>query len=309
MPSIARPLPLTIVTLGISSLALLISLVVGADPLSLVVGAATVAVAFALVVVIWFVPAQRAARRRRRRDLREARRARRRERQAAVRRAAKQERVTRRLVGRSERHLLVQLESRDWLSRELGLPRPLPPTRAYAASPDLLAELVGAIDRFAPDTVVELGAGLSTVVLARRLQQSGRGHLVTLEHLPEYAARSREELEAYGVSGSVSVLDAPLVDTPVGPETWPWYELGPGVPERIDMLVVDGPPGRIRPQARYPAMPVLRDRLSPGARVFVDDGDRPDERLIVDRWLAEIDGLEAERLSIAQGAWMLTMPR
>ena len=301
----ARPLPLTVAALAALALVLLVSLALGADALSLIVGAATVALAFALVVVLWFVPAQRKARRQRRRDRQTARRARARDRKVARRLGAEQQVTVRRLIKESERELLVRLESRDWLTRELELPRPLPPTRAYAATPDLLVELVQAVDRTAPEHVVELGGGISSIVIARRLAQHERGRLTTLEHLPGYAAATRAELEAYDVSQRARVIDAPLVDVELEDETWPWYELGPDVPERIDLLVIDGPPGLTRPQARYPALPMLRERLAPGALVVLDDTDRTQEQEIVQRWLEEVEGLEEGQLAIARGATLL----
>jgi len=313
MASLRRPLPLTLVTLGALSLVLLMSLALGADAVSVIVGAATVAVAFAVVVVLWFVPAQRAVRRQRRRDQRAAKRRRRQERQAARKRerdlAQKRDVRMRRIVRAADRQLLVQLETHDWLRDELELTRPLPPTRAFSATPDFLAELVHAIDRTAAETVVELGSGISTIVMARRLQQAGRGRLITLEHLARYAEATRAELAAYGLEDLATVLDAPLVDCVIDTETWPWYELGPGVPERIDVLVVDGPPGTTRPLARYPALPLLRDRLAPGAQVLLDDGDRIDEREVARRWEAEIEGIESEHLPLNKGAWLLTLPR
>lgn len=305
MPLPARPLPLTLATLALLVVVLAASLALGADALSLVVGAAAVAITFALVVVLWLVPAQRAARRRHRRERKAARRARAKARKAEEERAAEQAAAMRRLLRDSERRLLVRLESREWLTRELGLPRPLPPTRAYAASPDLLVELVQAIDRTAPEHVVELGGGISSIVIARRLGQLGRGHLTTLEHLPGYAEATRVELAAYGLTERARVIDAPLIDVQLDSEVWPWYELGPDVPERIDLLVVDGPPGTTRPQARYPALPLLRARLAPGALVLLDDSDRPEERAIVRRWLDEVDGLEETPMAIARGATLL----
>jgi predicted O-methyltransferase YrrM len=294
-----------LVSLALLGLALGVSLALGADALSLLVGAALVAVAFVLVVVAWFRPAQRAARRRRRRDRKAARRARKTERKAARRRATRQEATTRKLVRDSDRRLLVRLESRDWLARELDLPHPLPPTRAYAAAPDLLVELVAAIDRSAPEHVVELGGGISSLVIARRLAQRGGGRLTTLEHLPEYAEATRAELAVYGLAEHARVIEAPLEEIELEGERWPWYELGTDVPERIDLLVVDGPPGTTRPQARYPALPILRERLTPGALVFLDDTDRTQEQEIVRRWVEETEGLEERPLAIARGATLL----
>jgi hypothetical protein len=55
----------------------------------------------------------------------------------------------------------------------------------------------------------------------------------------------------------------------------------------IDMLVMDGPPAATAPLARYPALPVLGNQLSPGSIVLLDDTYREEERLIVARWKKE----------------------
>ena len=60
-----------------------------------------------------------------------------------------------------------------------------------------------------------------------------------------------------------------------------WYSgdaLAAALPDRIDLLLVDGPPDLFGPGVRWPAVPLLRDRLGPGAAVLMDDGDRPAER-------------------------------
>ena len=59
----------------------------------------------------------------------------------------------------------------------------------------------------------------------------------------------------------------------------------------IDLLVVDGPPAFAVgfAHARYPALPVLRDRLAPGATVVLDDVERPGEQEVLRRWEGEYD--------------------
>jgi predicted O-methyltransferase YrrM len=274
--------------------AALVAFALGADAASFALGAAMVAGAFAIVIGAWLLPARRNARRDRRRDERKAR-------QRAQR--------TRRAIHSAEKRLFSQLEAFAWLRDELQLKGPLPATRGAAAAPDALLELVRIVDRTAAETVVELGSGVSTIVVARRMQQAGRGHITALEHLPEYASVTRAEIVAQGLQDFATVLDAPLVDTDIDGRSWPWYEIGPDVPMQIDALFIDGPPERTGPLARYPALPIMRARLKPGATIFLDDGDRPDEREMAQRWQAEIDGLEIHHVPNAKGAWLGTMPR
>lgn len=42
--------------------------------------------------------------------------------------------------------------------------------------------------------------------------------------------------------------------------------------------------------------------------ILLDDGDRPDEREMVGRWQAELEGFAASYLPLVKGAWLLRMP-
>ncbi|MFV2063282.1 MAG: class I SAM-dependent methyltransferase [Chloroflexota bacterium] len=284
----------TVVVVALAASIVLLAL--GLDALSLVLGGAVVAAAFATVIGFWLEPAARARRAGQRRE------------RKAKRLARKRTARMRKVIHAAERRLFSQLEALAWLRDELDLKRPLPATRGAAAAPDALLQLVRLVDRGEPRSVVELGSGVSTIVIAARLKAAGKGRLVALEHEPTYARATRAELRAQGLDGIATVVDAPLVEVSVGDETWQWYEIGAEMPERIDLLFVDGPPGRTGPLARYPALPLLRDRLVPGATILVDDGDRADEQVMVQRWESEIEGLAARHLAFAKGAWLVTMP-
>lgn len=296
--------------------ATLLALALGADVVSLVVGGAIVAVA---LVVVMIGPTTRG--RRSRRASRSgrgsgaggtARPGRRASHDRGTANAGREARIqgrrTAEAIEAAERRLFSQLEALDWLREELRLDHPLPPTRGFAAAPDALVELVRLVDQVSPEQVVELGSGVSTIVLARRLQQVGRGRLTALEHLPEHAERTRAELARQGLLDVAEVVDAPLVDVSLGDASWRWY-VTERVPGTIDLLFVDGPPSGTGPLARYPALPMLRERLTPGSVILVDDGDRPDERQVVERWQAEVPGLQATHLALTKGAWLLGLPR
>ena len=71
------------------------------------------------------------------------------------------------------------------------------------------------------------------------------------------------------------------------------------------LLVVDGPPGTVRPMARYPALPVLLNRLAADATVVMDDARRPDEQAIAERWAAGLPGWRLEFRHTEKGAAIL----
>lgn len=139
-----------------------------------------------------------------------------------------------------------------------------------------------------PAQVVECGAGVSTIVLARLLAQCGRGTLTALEHDPAWAARVGASLADEGLEGVARVVLAPLEGEPE-----PWYaEAGVAqLPDAIDLLVVDGPPAD-RPElalARRPALGRLAPRLAPGATVVLDDIGRAGEQEVLVTWEATTD--------------------
>ncbi len=239
----------------------------------------------------------------RRRQSRMARRQVRRLVDAHDRRSARQ---TRREASRLYRQLEALAAVRDVLDGRV----PLPATRGMAASADLLRELVTMIMTRRPQMVVETGSGTSTVIIAACLRQAGSGHLWSLEHLPRFAGETRQLLADRGLEEWATVLDAPLVDVRLDDGTWRWYDitgLPPGPP--IEVLFVDGPPGDIGRLARYPALPLLRDRLASDASILVDDSARPDEQEMIARWRAEVAGLEVRTLRLEKGGSLLTLMR
>jgi predicted O-methyltransferase YrrM len=188
-----------------------------------------------------------------------------------------------------------QLEALQGLYIELDLARSLPPTRGWAASPDFLMVLTRHALKKQPALVVECSSGISTLVLARCMQMNGRGKVISLENDPNYARKTREQLALHGLDGFAEVIDAPLVPFTHDKETYSWYaHAALASTTLIDMLVIDGPPMTTGKLARYPAGPALFHRLSADAAVFLDDASRPDEKTIVQRWVAEHPALQAE---------------
>ncbi|MFO7893820.1 MAG: class I SAM-dependent methyltransferase [Longimicrobiales bacterium] len=158
-----------------------------------------------------------------------------------------------------------------------------------------------------PGRIVELGSGHSSVLIAQRLGHLGAGHLTAVDHLEEFADRTRGWIEDRGLGEVATVVHAPIAEHEIDGEVYPWYSmevLEARLPEIIDLLVVDGPPGKIGKDARWPAVPLLKDRLAPGAVVLLDDGDRADETRIAYSW-RDILGGEIRYLPGGKGGWLI----
>jgi predicted O-methyltransferase YrrM len=137
-----------------------------------------------------------------------------------------------------------------------------------------------------PRRIVECGSGVSTVVLARLVRQCGHADvtITSLEHDADWALLVTELLNRESLSDIATVLHAPLQGDP------PWYALGElaGLPDEIDLLVVDGPPAFEPGQQlrRAPALAALGSRLGKDSTVVLDDIDRPGEQSVLARWEA-----------------------
>ena len=205
-----------------------------------------------------------------------------------------------RLAGERIDNAFTQLETLRALDKDLALPASLPPTRGWAGSPDFLRHVHRIATRLRPENIVECSSGTSTVVLARTAQLNGRGHVYSLEHEPQYAQITRTELERQGLQAYATVIDAPLCKHSLARGDWQWYETA-GLPQIIDLLVIDGPPATTQPLARYPAVAVLNDRIAAGGRVILDDAARPDERTAVAYWNSDFQFVPEAELFAEKG--------
>lgn len=163
----------------------------------------------------------------------------------------------------------------------------LPPTGSFAVRPGTLAALVTTIIRATPRVIVECGSGSSSVWLAAALRYLGEGHLYALEHEAKYGAQTQYYLDENGVSSFATIVPAPLEEIEDSGQIWYARSAVNGLPEKIDVLFVDGPPKAVGEHARAPALAELASRLVPGSLVLLDDMQRLDEQEIVSRWLAD----------------------
>lgn len=159
-------------------------------------------------------------------------------------------------------------------------PDALPHLGSWKADTYLLHRLVDLIEEHKPRTIVELGSGATTLVLARALELIGTGgRLVSYDQNAEFVASVRRWLKENGADGELR--HAPLSRRS---RDWPglWYQLD-GVPSVIDLLVIDGPPWSVHPYVRGAAESLFA-RLGPQGLVVLDDAARPGERVVARRW-------------------------
>lgn len=222
----------------------------------------------------------------------------------------------------AQREAMQQLSHRldllqDQVSETQGLvqltrfdnPYPMPFGGGWALTADAGAVLVREIALRRPRTVVELGSGVSTLLIGRMLKEAGAGKLYSLDHDASWAERTRAHVRANGLEDHVVVLDAPLSRQRVDGEDYEWYQLPHEVRSLpgIDLLVVDGPPQSLSPSGipRYPALPAFGKQMSPDGLIYVDDAKRPQEQRMIEKWLKLDPGLQSWMVQTAPGTCLL----
>jgi predicted O-methyltransferase YrrM len=201
-----------------------------------------------------------------------------------------------------QRAQMRELEALQQLYADFRPRAPMPSTGQWALNPTDLLALLDLVERRRPPVIVELGSGTSTVWLAYAVQRYG-GRVVSLDHEIRYADRTRLQLHAHGLDAVAEVRDAPLNQIEVQGTEYDWYD--PDALEdieRIDLLVVDGPPGSLGPFARYPALTALKPKLAGDATIVLDDVSRDDEQETVRRWLYDDAALTVEPALLGQHA-------
>jgi predicted O-methyltransferase YrrM len=154
------------------------------------------------------------------------------------------------------------------------------------------------------DTIVELGSGVSTLLIAALLAARGSGHLYSVDHDGYYAEETLLRLEQLGLTAWVTMITAPLTEHRFAFGEVVWYSSTDlvGLDKPIDLVVVDGPPSQV-PRARWPAMHYLYDALSSRAVILLDDGRRGPERATALAWAREYRDLELFWIDTIKGAW------
>ena len=192
-----------------------------------------------------------------------------------------------------------QIEAYIQLNSLLQFESVVPPTRSWAASPDLLLVVSETIKSIKPSLVVELGSGVSTLVAAK----SGARKIVSIDNSEIFGEKTRQLLKAHNVQG-VEIRIAQLVPDKDGLD---WYDLSVLADlEKIDLLIIDGPPGSKNPDARYPALREFKDKLSINATIIIDDVKRDGERKLAEDFARSLPDHELVILDHEKGTAVIS---
>jgi hypothetical protein len=192
------------------------------------------------------------------------------------------------------------------LENKLGFNIALPVTENWSAAPDFLEIISNYCLHKKPQVIVECSSGTSSLVLSQCCRINKAGHVYSLENGEEFVAQTSRQLDEFLLSELCDVIHAPLHDVQLDNDTFQWYDVSslPGL--EIDMLVIDGPPGFLQKHSRYPALPVLNEKLGDHCAIFLDDAARDDEQELVNHWLKENPDFQGEYIENERGCFVLT---
>ena len=175
----------------------------------------------------------------------------------------------------------------------------IPGLRSWAASADVLLTLVSTSKKIKPKVVVDLGSGISTLVLAK---SSPSAKVFSIDHLEEFAGKTRTLLLDHEIT-NVDLRVAPLCPHPAGGD---WYDVSAFADiDQINLLFIDGPPGSKDNKARHPALAQCLSKLAPEAVIVIDDANRDGEHELAEMFLSALPGYELEFLNHEKGTAVL----
>ncbi|MBB2166201.1 O-methyltransferase [Gluconacetobacter sp. 1b LMG 1731] len=149
------------------------------------------------------------------------------------------------------RLMCSKTEYRDFYARLKDVP--LAVSRETGALLYMLARSTGA------RKIVEFGTsfGISTLHLAAALRDNGGGRLISAEFEPSKIVRARAHLLEGGLSDLVEIREGDALQT-----------LAAGLPDEIDLLLLDGAKGLY-----LQVLSLVESRLRPGALIIADNAD------------------------------------
>jgi predicted O-methyltransferase YrrM len=160
-----------------------------------------------------------------------------------------------------------------------------------------------------PRTILELGSGSSTLLIARTLQLMGvpAERHISVDHESRFLNNTRDLAKQNGLDQFVNFEHCPL--EPLAGFDLPWYSR---IPElvgntKLDLVVIDGPPAYAEniSRAREPALEVLRPYLNENCVIILDDANRTGEQQIVMNWIKKYPEFHLHHMSEGKGIAIL----
>ena len=181
----------------------------------------------------------------------------------------------------------------------------------HSITPETLNQIQQLIAALGMRSVLELGSGLSTLLIANAFRRAGGGKVLSLDDDARWAAQTTATLEREGLASFAEVRVAPLRDVTSGGRTSPWYDISAiAADARFDLVIVDGPPAWKGDRlARLPALYKLRKHLSENGVLVLDDAGRGGEAEIARQWQRDFPDLHFRMVGVGRGLFVASVQK
>ena len=170
----------------------------------------------------------------------------------------------------------------------IELNAPLPIMHDWRVSSDYAHATLSSLIEKGEGSVIDVGSGISTLLFGYGVKKNGSGKVIALEHSEEYFEKSKALIKLHKLEDYCELYYCPLKEYDLEGEKWLWYDISDiEFPDDITLISVDGPPGGTQYMARYPAVPLMINYITKKTLVYLDDSNREEEKLSVERWNKE----------------------
>jgi predicted O-methyltransferase YrrM len=171
---------------------------------------------------------------------------------------------------------------------------PEAPFDIYSMDVDSISVLVEYVRKHQPKTILEFGSGQSTFALSQIIDGlSGYApDYSSFDDNKELITHYQKILTKYGLNHVTSLYYTPLSKQFLNWRLSSFYDFHDIViqseSDSIDLVIIDGPIGYNKKNARRPAYYAIKQFLSKHGAIFLDDTNRPDEKQAIEDWSRDI---------------------
>lgn len=138
-----------------------------------------------------------------------------------------------------------------------------------------------------PTTIIELGSGLSTLMLAKyaqivRLNSEIDPLIYSIEHNQVWSNQILDLLEKYGLLEFIKLCLFPIKTLTFNGFQGKTYDITEIINHKYDFVLIDGPPPDV---GRMLTLPSLIRSTSSSAIILIDDAQRYSEREAIMKWI------------------------
>lgn len=137
-----------------------------------------------------------------------------------------------------------------------------------------------------PQSLLEFGSGLSTLVIAKLFENNLDFKIISIEHDLDWINFMNGIIVENGLT-NIEIIHSKLIEAKYEAFNGLWYDLDLEKLPLFDVILVDGPPcnAKNRPYSRFFSINAIKSKLKSGGYIYLDDADRPGEKKIIHDWV------------------------